>query len=85
VRFLYVLRIAGPDVNRTCGIALWRLVLFNLAGALVWACVVAAVGYFAGQALQQWFGRLQHTHVLLLMAAALAVIMLGILIAWRRR
>ena len=85
VRFLYGLRIAGPVVIGTCGIALWRLVLFNLAGALVWACVVAGVGYFAGRALQQWFGRLQHTHVLLVMAAVLAVMMVGILIAWRRR
>ena len=85
VRFLYGLRVAGPVVIGTCGIALWRLVLFNLAGALVWACVVAGVGYFAGQALQQWFGRLQHTHVLLLMAAVLAVMIVSILIAWRRR
>ena len=85
VRFLYGLRIAGPVVIGTCGIALWRLVLFNLVGALVWACVVASLGYFAGQALQQWFGRLQHTHVLLLMAAVLAVMIVSILIAWRQR
>jgi membrane protein DedA with SNARE-associated domain len=85
VRFLYGLRIAGPIVIGTCGIALWRLVVFNLIGAVLWATVVGSLGYFAGQALQQWFGRLQHTHVLLLMAAVLAVMIVSILIAWRRR
>jgi membrane protein DedA with SNARE-associated domain len=85
VRFLYGLRIAGPLVIGSCGIAPWRLVLFNLIGAGIWACLVAGIGYFAGQVVQQWFGRLHHTHVLLLMAAVLAVMIVSILIAWRRR
>jgi membrane protein DedA with SNARE-associated domain len=85
VRFLYGLRIVGPIVIGTCGIAWWRLVVFNFIGAVIWATVVAGVGYFAGQALQQWFGRLNQRHVLLLMAAVLAVMIVSILIAWRRR
>jgi len=85
VRFLYGLRIAGPIVIGSCGIVAWRLVLFNFIGAVIWAFLVAGVGYFAGQAVQQWFGRLHHTHVLLLMAAVLAVMLISIVIAWRRR
>jgi hypothetical protein len=34
---------------------------------------------------QQWFGRLHHTQVLLLMAAVLALMLVSIVIAWRRR
>lgn len=85
VRFLYGMRIAGPVVIGSCGIALWRLAFFNFIGAVLWACLVAGVGYFAGRAVQQWFGRLQDTHVLLLMAAVLAVMVASILVAWRRR
>ncbi len=85
VRFLYGMRIAGPVVIGSCGIALWRLVFFNFIGAILWACLVAGVGYFAGQAVQQWFGRMHHPQVLLLMAAVLAVMIVTIFIAWRRR
>jgi membrane protein DedA with SNARE-associated domain len=85
VRFLYGLRIAGPIVIGSCRIAVWRLVLFNIIGAVIWAFLVAGIGYFAGQAVQQWFGRLPHTQVLLLMAAVLAVMLVSIVIAWRRR
>jgi membrane protein DedA with SNARE-associated domain len=46
---------------------------------------VAGIGYFAGQALQEWAGRLRHIQILLLMAAVLAVVMAWILIQWRRR
>lgn len=85
VRFLYGVRFAGPIVIGSCGIVAWRLVLFNFIGAVLWAFLVTSVGYFAGQAVQQWFGRLHRTHVLLLMAAVLAVMLISIVIAWRRR
>ena len=85
IRFLYGLRIAGPIVIGSCGIVVWRLVLFNFIGAVIWAFLVAGVGYFAGQAVQQWFGRVHYTQVLVLMAAVLAVMLVSIVIAWRRR
>jgi membrane protein DedA with SNARE-associated domain len=85
LRFLYGLRIAGPIVIGSCGISAWRLALFNFIGVLLWAPLVAGIGYFAGQALQEWAGRLRHIQILLLMAAVLAVVMAWILIQWRRR
>jgi membrane protein DedA with SNARE-associated domain len=69
----------------SCGIVAWRLVLFNFIGAVIWAFLVTGVGYFAGQAVQQWFGRLHYTQVLALMAVVLAVMLVSIVIAWRRR
>lgn len=85
VRFLYGLRIAGPILIGSCGISPWRLALFNFIGVLIWAPLVAAVGYFAGHALQEWVGRMRDIQILLLMAAVLAGAMAWILIQWRRR
>ena len=71
VRFLYGLRIVAPIVIGACGIAPWRLALFDFIGAVLWAFVVASLGYFAGQAVQHLVARLDLSAVLLLMAAAL--------------
>jgi membrane protein DedA with SNARE-associated domain len=71
VRFLYGLRVAAPIVIGSCGIAPWRLALFDFIGAVLWAFVVAGLGYFAGQAVQHWIARLDLSVVLALMAVAL--------------
>jgi membrane protein DedA with SNARE-associated domain len=84
VRFVYGLRIAGPIVIGSSGIAAWRLVVFDLIGALVWAPLVAGAGYFAGQAVQAWLGRLQHSHILLAMALLLVGGMAWMASRWRR-
>src|SRR5262245_20947420 len=71
VRFLYGLRVAAPIVIGSCGIAPWRLAFFDFIGAVLWAVVVAGLGYFAGQAVQYWIARLDLSVVLALIAAAL--------------
>ena len=71
VRFLYGLRIAAPIVIGSCGIAPWRLALYDFIGAVLWASVVGGLGYFAGQAVQHFVARLDLSIVLVLMAAAL--------------
>ena len=71
VRFLYGLRIAAPIVIGSCGIAPWRLALYDFIGAVLWAFVVGSLGYFAGQAVQHFVARLDLSIVLVLMAAAL--------------
>lgn len=85
IRFLYGLRIAGPIVIGSCRIAPWRLALFNFIGALIWAPLVAGIGYFAGQALDNWVGRLRHLEILVLMVAVLAAVVWWFVIEWRRR
>lgn len=72
LRFLYGLRTVLPIVIGTCGIAPWRLVLFDFIGAVLWAFTVAGLGYFAGRAVQHFVARLDLSVVLALMAAALA-------------
>ena len=71
VRFLYGLRIAAPIVIGSCGIAPWRLALYDFIGAVLWAFVVGSLGYFTGQAVQHFVARLDLSIVLVLMAAAL--------------
>ena len=72
VRFLYGLRFAVPIVIGGCGIAPWRLALFDFVGVVVWTLLVAGAGYFVGQGVQYWLARLDPSVVLILMAAALA-------------
>ena len=74
LRFLYGLRIAGPIVIASCGISPWRLAFFNFIGVLIWAPLVAGIGYFAGQALEAWLGRLQGAQ----MALAFVVVLIAL-------
>jgi membrane protein DedA with SNARE-associated domain len=71
VRFLYGLRMAALIVIGSCRISPWRVALFDFLGVVLWAFVVAGLGYFAGQAVQQLTGRLDASVVLLLLALAL--------------
>jgi membrane protein DedA with SNARE-associated domain len=77
LRFAYGLRIAGPIVIGTCGISPWRLAFFNFIGTLIWAPLIAGIGYVAGYALHEWLGKLKHAQMGLLVAIVLAA-----LIAW---
>lgn len=51
IRFLYGLRIAGPVAIGMSRVPWPRFLLLNLAGAAVWAALVAGIGYGAGHAL----------------------------------
>jgi membrane protein DedA with SNARE-associated domain len=46
-------------------------VLYDFIGVVLWSLVVASLGYFAGQAVQQLAGRLDAPVVLSLLALAL--------------
>ena len=85
LRFCYGLRIAGPIVIGSCGIPVWRLAFFNFIGTLIWAPVVAGVGYLAGEALEMWLGRMKHVQIAVLMAVALIVVIGWLTILLRRR
>jgi len=52
VRFMYGLRIVGPIVIGMCRISPWRFALFNSTGAILWAVIVAGLGYLFGEAVQ---------------------------------
>lgn len=85
VRFLYGLRIVGPILIAACGIARWRLALFNLIGALLWAPLIVGIAYLTGQALEAWAGRLKAAQIAVTMAALLAVIVVWLVAQLARR
>jgi membrane protein DedA with SNARE-associated domain len=83
LRFAYGLRIAGPIVIGSCGISPWRLAFFNFVGALIWAPVIAGIGYLAGYALHEWLGKVKHAQMGLLAAIVLAIAALWLLRRFR--
>ena len=85
VRFLYGMRVAGPIVIGASGIPSARLALLNLAGALIWAPLVAGAGYLAGEAIERWIGHLRHVEIAGLMAIVLAVALVWLALQARKR
>lgn len=85
LRFLYGLRIAGPIVIGSLGLSPWRLALFNAIGALIWAPLVGAIGYFAGFALEAWIGRLKHVQIAFLMMTLVGIGIVWLILQSRRR
>ncbi len=55
-RFLYGLRIAGPVAIGMSALPATRFALINLAGAVLWACVIVGAGYLFGQAVELLLG-----------------------------
>ena len=75
VRFMYGMRIAGPLLLGTSRLPWQRFVAFNLAGAALWAVLVAGAGWLFGHAAEALLGHLQHIELRL--AAGLTLLMLG--------
>ena len=52
IRFAYGLRIAGPIAIGMSTLPAWRFFVFNAIGALIWAPLIAGVGYLFGHTLE---------------------------------
>jgi membrane protein DedA with SNARE-associated domain len=77
IRFLYGLRIVGPIAIGMSRVPALRFLLFNVTGALIWAVVIAGIGYLFGEALERVLGHIRDYEV-----AALAVFALLGVIVW---
>ncbi|NCS64838.1 MAG: DedA family protein [Hydrogenophilales bacterium CG03_land_8_20_14_0_80_62_28] len=76
IRFLYGLRIAGPLIMGSSRIPPLRFSYLNMIGAVIWAVLVAGVGYAFGAATTSMFGHLKHieeTVLLVILTAGLAI------------
>lgn len=85
LRFAYGLRAAGPAIIGTTNMPAWQFAAANALGALLWAGLIAGLGYAAGQAVEPMLARIVHAEkVLLAVIAAIAVLGIAAHI-WRRR
>lgn len=55
IRFAYGLRVAGPIVIGMSTLSARRFLLFNAVGAMIWAPLIAGIGYLFGHALEWLF------------------------------
>lgn len=81
IRFAYGLRIAGPLLLGTSQVAARRFVLFNAVGAVLWATLIAGLGWSFGEVVEALLGDLRRIELWLLLAMAIA----GIATLWWRR
>jgi len=79
VRFAYGLRIAGPIIIGTSHVSPRRFALFNAIGAMIWAPLVAGVGYLFGVAANAVIDRL-HNIQLWLLLGLVAIVLLVMLV-----
>jgi membrane protein DedA with SNARE-associated domain len=87
VRFAYGLRIAGPIAIGMSALPAWRFFLFNAIGALIWAPLIAGVGWLFGHALEQLLGDMRRYEALGLALLVIAIVLVTLLthVARRRR
>lgn len=81
VRFAYGLRVAGPLLIGTTPLPGWRFALLNAAGALLWAALIAGLGWVFGSAAEAALGQIRHIEGWLL----LGLLGAGLLLWWLRR
>ena len=77
IRFVYGLRIAGPVVIGMSQISAYRFGLLNALGAVLWACLVAGIGWVFGRAAELALDEIEHFEMWLLLGLAATVV-----IAW---
>ena len=73
-------QIAGPVLMGAAGFSPLRFMLLNALGAMLWASLLASIGWVFGEASKAVLGELRHIEGWLL----LGVVMLGLL-AWAGR
>jgi len=83
VRFAYGLRIAGPIIIGITAVPARTFLIFNALGAIIWAFLVAGVGYLFGEAANRIFGEAHDVEIwLLLVIIAVAFV---VMLVQRRR
>ena len=84
VRFTYGLRIAGPVLIGMSAVSRGRFALLNAVGAVLWACLIAGIGWSFGKAAEMLMTRIQNAQIWLLLGLA-ALALLVWLVQHRRR
>jgi membrane protein DedA with SNARE-associated domain len=78
-RFIYGVRTISPIAIGIAGVPAWLYTPLNILAAAVWAALVTSIGYFFGQLIEQYAGRLHHIEHKLLVALAIGLVTLVVL------
>lgn len=74
VRFAYGLRIAGPMLLGASGLQPWRFAVFNALGAILWAMLIAGLGWGLGHAIEVVFGEIRRMEIALVIGLLIAAL-----------
>jgi membrane protein DedA with SNARE-associated domain len=88
LRFMYGLRMAGPIIIGAGTMPAWEFMAANALGAILWAVVIAGLGYAAGHAVERMLGDVVEAEKALL--AVVVIIIVAVLIVhavmrWRAK
>jgi len=75
-RFIYGVRTISPIAIGIARVSPWLFTPLNVAAAAVWAALITAIGYFFGQVIERYAGRLDHVEHKLLVALAIGIVSL---------
>ncbi|HSC64384.1 MAG TPA: DedA family protein [Caldimonas sp.] len=84
IRFAYGLRIAGPIVIGMSSLDPRRFLVFNAIGAMLWAPLIAGIGYLFGHALEWLFADLKQYETLGLLALLLLFVVVSGIVHFAR-
>jgi membrane protein DedA with SNARE-associated domain len=85
VRFAYGLRVAGPVLIGTTALPAWRFALLNAIGAMLWAGLLAGLGWVFGSAAEVALGHIRHIEGWLLLGLLAAGLLLWVVRRQRTR
>ena len=74
IRFMYGFRILGPMMLGMGRVPAWKFMVFNFIGAMIWAPLIAGLGYLFGGALEAMLHDLKRYELW----AAIAIIVIGL-------
>jgi membrane protein DedA with SNARE-associated domain len=84
IRFAYGLRIAGPIVIGMSDVSSRRFLVFNALGAMIWAPLIAGIGYLFGHALEWLFADLKQYETIGLVGLSLLFVVVSSVLHFAR-
>src|SRR3990167_10082946 len=71
MRFMYGFRNVVPMSLGMSGIKSSSFILYNSLGAVMWVCLIGFIGYFFGDVIETFVGRIRHNEFRIIIIAAL--------------
>ena len=72
IRFMYGFRIVGPVLLGMGRVPAWKFIVFNFIGAMIWAPLIASIGFLFGQIAESVLHDVKRFEIWLFIAVILA-------------